>query len=41
MPGPATVYTVVTIVFMLFQMLDKLGLLEGWKRPPGGKRKTP
>lgn len=29
MPTPTAIYTIVTIVFMLFQMADKLGMLDG------------
>lgn len=31
-PGPTTVYAVVSVGFMLFQMADKLGLLERFVR---------
>jgi len=33
-PGLTGVYTSVTTLFMLFQMADKLGLLERFKRKP-------
>jgi hypothetical protein len=32
LPAPTAVYTVITSIFMLFQMADKLGLLERFKR---------
>lgn len=32
MPGPTAVYMGVSAAFMLFQMSDKLGLLERFKR---------
>ena len=32
-PGPTAIYTVVTTIFMLFQMADKLGWLDRFKRP--------
>lgn len=31
-PGPTAVYMVVSAAFMLFQMSDKMGLLERFKR---------
>lgn len=31
-PSPTTIYMVVTVLFMVFQMADKLGLLERFKR---------
>lgn len=34
MPGPTTFYAIVSALFMLFQMADKLGLLERVKRRP-------
>jgi len=33
MPTPTALYMVVSAGFMLFQMSDKLGWLERWKRP--------
>lgn len=30
-PGPTTIYTVVTTLFMVFQMADKLGWLDRFK----------
>lgn len=33
-PTPTAVYMVVSAAFMLFQMSDKLGLLERFKRKP-------
>lgn len=33
-PGPTAVYMTVSAAFMLFQMSDKLGLLERFKRRP-------
>ncbi len=34
LPGPTALYMVISAAFMLFQMSDKLGLLERWKRRP-------
>lgn len=34
LPGPTAVYMIVSAAFMLFQMSDKLGLLERFKRRP-------
>lgn len=34
LPGPTTFYAAVSVLFMLFQMADKLGLLEHFKRRP-------
>ena len=31
-PGPTAFYMIVSAAFMLFQMSDKLGLLERWKK---------
>lgn len=31
-PGPTAVYMVVSAAFMIFQMCDKMGLLDGRKR---------
>ena len=36
-PTPTTWYMVVTVCFMLFQMADKLGWLERFKRRVTGK----
>lgn len=36
LPGPTTVYALVSVAFMLFQMADKLGFLERF-----AKRKVP
>lgn len=33
-PGPTAFYMIVSAAFMLFQMSDKLGLLERFKRRP-------
>lgn len=33
-PGPTAFYMAVSALFMLFQMCDKLGLLERFKRRP-------
>lgn len=30
-PGPTTIYTVISAAFMLFQMSDRLGLLDRFK----------
>ncbi len=32
MPGPTALYTLLTAIFMLFQMADKLGLLDCFKK---------
>ena len=34
MPGPTAFYMIVSAAFMLFQMSDKMGLLERFKRRP-------
>lgn len=34
LPSLTAVYTTVTVLFMLFQMADKLGLLDRFKRRP-------
>lgn len=34
MPAPTVIYMAISATFMLFQMLDKLGLLERLKRRP-------
>lgn len=36
LPAPTAVYMGLSAVFMLFQMSDKLGLLERFKRKPKG-----
>lgn len=37
LPGPTVVYMTISGAFMLFQMCDKLGLLERFKRRPKSK----
>jgi hypothetical protein len=40
-PGPTAIYAAVSALFMLFQMADKLGLLERFKRRPKPKHHRP
>ena len=37
-PGPTAVYMGISATFMLFQMSDKLGLLERFKRRPKSEK---